>query len=252
MKRILAIVAATALTLTAFTAPTSAAKPAMELKGRVYFSDSSSSLNKIAKRELRKIYAKVTDAPRLRVVGFVQTGNGEANNSSLSANRAKAVKKYLNSLGFEGRISVSGKGLAPTNPGRAESRRASVWAPAEPGVELTASLLMTNVFFAYCQNDGLSGPLTAVLLDGSTVVDTFAFECAEGEPTSVTWTDLPAGDFVLEITYESYWYCENTWVVSPWTVEECGGDPFRISISTPITLELNETAEIAILEVPWD
>jgi hypothetical protein len=252
MKRILALFAATALTLTAFTAPTSAAKPAMELKGRVFFNDSSSNLDKTAKRELRMIYAKVSDAPRLRVVGFVQTGNGEANNSSLSANRAKAVKKFLKRLGFDGRISAAGKGLAPTNPGRAESRRASVWAPAESDVELTASLRMTNVFFAYCQNDGLSGPLTAVLLDGSTLVDTLAFECAEGEPASVTWSDLPAGDFELEITYESYWYCEYSWVISPWTVGECGGDPFRVSISTPITLELDETAEIALLQVPFD
>jgi hypothetical protein len=253
MKKILALIAATALTLTAFTAPASAAKPAMELKGRVYFSDSSSELNKEAKRELRKVYDKASEAPRLRVVGFVQTGNGEANNSSLSANRATAVKKYLKRLGFEGRISAAGKGLAPTRPGNAESRRASVWAPAESGIELPASLLMTNVSFGYCAFEGeISGPLSAVLKDGTAVVDTFNFECAEGEPSSVTWSDLPAGDFELEITYASYWYCENTWVVSPWTVEECGGDPFRISISTPITLELDETAEIALLVVPWD
>ncbi len=253
MKRILALLTATALILTAFTAPAGAAKPAMELKGRVYFSDSSSELSKVAKRELRKVYGKVSDAPRLRVVGFVQTGNGEANNSSLSANRAKAVKKYLKRLGFEGRISAAGKGLAPTSPSRAESRRASVWAPVESSVELSASLLMTNVVFAYCLKDGeISGPRTAVLKEGSRIVSSYAFECVEGEPTNVTWTDLPAGDFELEITYESFWYCDNTWVVSPWTVEECGGNPFQISISTPITLELDETTEIALLVVPWD
>jgi hypothetical protein len=254
MKRILALIAATTLTLTGFTAPAGAAKPAMELKGRVYFSDSSSELSKAAKRELRKVYGNVSDAPMLRVVGFVQTGNGEANNSSLSANRAKAVKKYLKRLGFEGRISAAGKGLAPTNPSRAESRRASVWTPVESGVELSASLLMTNVVFNYCaENSEISGPLTAVLKDGSTVVDTYTFECAIGDgAASATLYELPAGEFSLEINYESYWYCENTWVVSPWTVEECGGDPFRISISTPITLELDETTEIALLVVPWD
>lgn len=252
MKKILAILAATALALAAFTAPAFAAKPAMELKGRVFFSDSSSELSKSAKGELRKVFEEVSEAPRLRVVGFVQTGNGEANNSSLSANRAKAVKKFLKRLGFEGRISAAGKGLAPTNPSRAESRRASVWVPAESGVEQrTSTLLMTNVVFNYCLD--ISGPRTAVLKDGSTVVDTFTFECVEGEPINVSLTDLPAGDFELEITYESNWYCENTWVVSPWTVEECSDlSSFQISISTPITLELNETTEIALLVVRWD
>jgi OmpA family len=253
MKKILALIAATALTLTAFTAPASAAKPAMELKGRVYFADSSSVLTKTAKQALRKIYNGVADAQRLRVVGFVQTGNGEVNNSSLSASRAKAVKKHLKRLGFEGRISTAGKGLAPTKPGNAESRRASVWAPVESEAQRTSSLRFTNVYFSSCEQDAVSGPITAEFKNGSTVVGTFTFNCELGDPKSVTWEELPAGNFQVEIYYESYWYCEDKWVSDPWTLGECGGEnKLMATIYAQISLEENQVTEIAIPIVPID
>lgn len=252
MKRLIAFIASLAIGLLSLPTVSTAAPAKFELAGRIYFADSSAALDAVARKSIKTIYREVSVSSELRLIGFVQSGNGEANNSSLSKQRAKSVKRFLTNLGFEGRIAVVGKGLAKSDPWSAKSRRVGVWASNQSQIVRDAAIEFDNVVYNYCSNEEDSGPISAQLKNGSEVIGTYDFECAEGDATSALWADLPEGDYQLEITFESYWYCEYTWVTSPWSVEECGGNPFNITLSTAVSLVNGQTTEVELLVVPYD
>lgn len=105
-------------------AGTPAAKPlALKVAGkvyaRVYFAPLSSKLDKKAKFELRKLVnalpkgAKITG---VRVVGYVQLDGKNANNESLSKDRVRYTKQYLQKRGVRAVWKLEGKGILGSSP----------------------------------------------------------------------------------------------------------------------------------------
>lgn len=78
----------------------------------VYFRSLSSVLTPKAKSKLRALVKKTGHtAQKANVLGFVQRGGTNANNSYLSHERAKVVAQFLRNLGLKAAYTVRGKGV---------------------------------------------------------------------------------------------------------------------------------------------
>lgn len=92
---------------------TSTARRPATAKTTVYFASLSSVLDEAGKTKLRALVRKSgLKASKVQVVGYVQQGGSSANDKALSLDRAKAVARYLRSLGLRGAYAVNGEGVA--------------------------------------------------------------------------------------------------------------------------------------------
>lgn len=92
-------------------APTQAKK--RSAKATVLFNALSAKLTPAAKRELRAVVrGRAGLTTRTLVVGYVQANDTTANDKSLSTQRAKAVARYLRSIGVKGAFITRGQGVA--------------------------------------------------------------------------------------------------------------------------------------------
>ena len=84
----------------------------------VFFKSMSAKLTKRTKARLRALVDEVGPGEASSaVLGYVQEAGSNANNRSLSANRARAVARYLRKLGVTGDFAVQGRGINQRHPG---------------------------------------------------------------------------------------------------------------------------------------